>query len=178
MHEFIHNEGRSGHVSRILHKRDKRIEDNDIGQKNNHTPHTTDDAVDQQIFQRPIGHPAAKQIPQLSNQPFNPVHRVLSQTECRFKSNPQKQEKQRQPQILMGKYRIEFRRCKRKMNPGAQRLFQRPRNKSVTRIGERRFGILFQQFFDVTTFLISPGNDIGIFRQMTDRLFYIFVSLQ
>ena len=45
MHQFVHNECRTGHIARILHERDEGIENQNLGQEHDDGSHTANDAV-------------------------------------------------------------------------------------------------------------------------------------
>ena len=50
MHQLIDNKGDTGHVTGIFHQGDEQKQDQDIRQKYDHTPHTPDDPVDNEII--------------------------------------------------------------------------------------------------------------------------------
>ena len=56
MHQLIHDEGRACHIARIFHQRNEEEQDQDVGQKDDHSPYSADDAVDDQVAQRSFGH--------------------------------------------------------------------------------------------------------------------------
>lgn len=50
MHNLIHDKGGTCHIAQVFHQRNKEVEDEDVGQKDDDTSHTTDNAVYQQIL--------------------------------------------------------------------------------------------------------------------------------
>ncbi|MPM40749.1 hypothetical protein SDC9_87397 [bioreactor metagenome] len=178
MHQFIHDERCPGHVSRIFHKRDKRVQYHNVRQKNNNTPHSADNAVYQQILEWSFRHIYTNQIPCLGHNPLNPLHRISSKPECSFKHYPQKDKEKREPQIFIRQDSIEHSSFIFEFCFFAQCLFECSCNKSIPGIGKGRLWVFFQQSFDIFPFLVSTSQKLLAFIVLTNSIFYLFIPLQ
>ena len=101
MHDFIHDKGSPGHISRVFHKRDEGIEDQDIGQEDDDTAHTADDSVDQQVFQRTFRHIGTHQVADLLYDPLDALHRIVAQAEGGFKHDPHEKQENGEAQYFV-----------------------------------------------------------------------------
>ena len=63
MHYFIHDKSCTSHISGIFHKGNKEIKDQDVRQKDDHPAYSTNNAIYQHIFQRPLAHMIIDQTP-------------------------------------------------------------------------------------------------------------------
>ena len=88
VHHLVHDESRSCHVTRIFHKCDEQVENDDVGQKNDHPSHPADNTFDKKVFQRTVCHVRTNEISCCSHQPFNTLHGIFAQPECGFKHKP------------------------------------------------------------------------------------------
>ena len=56
VHEFINYEGSAGHVAGILHYGDEEVQNEDVGEEHEYTPHTRNYAVHQKVFEPAFHH--------------------------------------------------------------------------------------------------------------------------
>ena len=57
VHQLVHEEGASGHVSAVFEERESKEENENVGQKDDDAAHAADDAVDDKAFEsvhRPV----------------------------------------------------------------------------------------------------------------------------
>ena len=79
VHQLVHDEGSTGHISRVLHEGDEGVEDEYLGQEYDDGAHAAYDAVDEHGLQRPVAHVTGNEIAQPFEAPLYPVHRVLAE---------------------------------------------------------------------------------------------------
>ena len=56
VHQLIHDEGSTRHITTVFHVRDEEIEDENLWKEDDNGSHTTNDSVDKHVFHRTIGH--------------------------------------------------------------------------------------------------------------------------
>ena len=49
MHELVHDEGSTGHISTILKERNEEVEDDDLREEDDYAPDTSDDTIDDEV---------------------------------------------------------------------------------------------------------------------------------
>ena len=81
VHEFINYECCAGHVAGILHYGDEKVQNEDVGEEHEYTPHTRNYAVHQKVFEPAFHHHGRNQVSELAHQPIYPVHRILPESE-------------------------------------------------------------------------------------------------
>ena len=77
VHQLVHDKGGAGHIAAVLHKGDEEIQNQDVGQENEHRAHAGDDAVADEALQRSVAHDASHHVAQPAEQRLQPIHRVL-----------------------------------------------------------------------------------------------------
>ena len=110
VHQFIHNKGRSRHISRVLHKRYKQIENQDVRQEHRNRPHTSDDTIDDKVTQWPITHHTADHLTQPAEARLNPLLRICTQSKGTPEHHKHYQQKERNTQIFMCYDTVNYRR--------------------------------------------------------------------
>ena len=85
MHKPVHNEGRTGHISRIFKKGYEQVEYQYVREEDQHAAHSSDDAVHHQILQPAVGHRSGHKGGEILHYPFYPPHRMLADSECGVK---------------------------------------------------------------------------------------------
>ena len=106
VHQLVHDEGSAGHVARVLHQRDEKVEYQDLWQEDDDAAHTAYDTVDEHRLQRTFGHRPANKVPQPVDTFFYPVHGVLSQYEGGLKHQEEQQEEDGESQILVREHTV------------------------------------------------------------------------
>ena len=81
VHQFVYDEGRAGHIAGILHYGDEEIQNEDVGEEHEYTPHTRNYAVHQKVLQPAVHHHGSNQVSELAHQPVYPVHWILPESE-------------------------------------------------------------------------------------------------
>ena len=102
VHQLIHNESRTSHIARILHKRDEEIEDEDVGQEYGNAAHTTHNAIYDHIPQSPLGHNAPQPLAQPTKGTLNPLLWIAAEREGCPEHQPHKQNEERKTEPLVG----------------------------------------------------------------------------
>ena len=149
VHEAVHDEGGPGHISRIFHETDEEEENEDVGQKDNHSAHTADDAVGYQVLERAVVHQAADEAAELRHGAFDHVHRVLAQIERALEHQPDEEKEQRDAHEAVGQDAVDALRAARaRVGAGGRRvgLFERAGDEAVARVGEERFEVGVEDF--------------------------------
>ena len=106
VHHLIHNEGGTGKIARVLHKRDKEVEYHNIRQEYNHATHTSDYAVANHIFQYTIGQPTLEQPSDKRHTLLNPLLWIGPEAECAVEHQPHHKDKDRVGQHAMRNHSI------------------------------------------------------------------------
>ena len=88
VHYAVHNKRCARHIAGIFQERNKRIQNHNVGQKNNHAADATDYAVDNHIFYRTFGQTVAQHRANPLHEVVNPIHRILPDFERRPKHKP------------------------------------------------------------------------------------------
>ena len=102
VHEFVHDEGSTRHVARILKQGNKEIKNEDVGQENDDTAHTTDDAVAYQALQGSFRHIGSREFTDLPHQPVDGLHGIFAQHKRGLEDEEEHKEKQGKTQITVG----------------------------------------------------------------------------
>ena len=82
VHNLIHNEGCTSHVAAVLHPGDESVEDHNVGQEDDDTTYTADYAVDDEVLEWSVSHPAAHSLAEPLHCGIYPIHGVLADVEC------------------------------------------------------------------------------------------------
>ncbi len=82
VHQLVHNEGGTRHISRILHKRNAEIQNEYVRQKHYHPADSADNAVCHHILKRPVVHKLVDNIAEPPYRALYPFHRVLPEHKC------------------------------------------------------------------------------------------------
>ena len=179
MHDLIHDEGRTSHITRILHPRDEGIEYHDVRQEHNHTTHSGQNAVHQQVFQRSVAHVAADQVAQPTHSAVYPVHWVLSQSEGTEEREEHQGHEDGESQITVRHKGVNpFRQHPLVHGLLLETLFQRPLHKSVFGICDGTLRVVLQFLFDFLLTAVTLLDDfVGIGQHLHDTL-HLTVVLQ
>ena len=78
MHKPVHNEGRTGHISRIFKKGYEQVEYQYVREEDQHAAHTSDDSVHHKVLQPAVCHRRGNKGREVPDQPLDPPHRVLA----------------------------------------------------------------------------------------------------
>ncbi len=178
VHHLVHDEGRAGHIARVLHEGDEEVEDDDVGQEDDHASHAADDAIHDQVLERSLRHVASEEVSQLCHQPFDPPHGVAAQTEGGLEHHPEEEEEERESKIFVCDQGVNQLRAIGDEGLLTECLFQSSRNKTVAGVGEGRFGILAQQLLNVESFFVPACEDCAVVRQSAQALLHLFVTFQ
>ena len=81
VHQLIHDEGCTSHISRILHIRDEEIENQNLWQEHDHGTYTTNHTIYQHILHWSVRHRIADELAQPCHAVLNPSLRNLAQNE-------------------------------------------------------------------------------------------------
>ena len=163
VHYLVHNECRTGHIAGILHEGYEQIEDKDIGQKDDNSPHTAYDAVHDEVFQRAVGHNPPQPCSQRTDTMLYPLHRVCAEHECRLEHHPHDEEKYRISPHLMGDDGInDIRRLLLLVRSRRIGLLQGARYETVFLIGDGRLDVLSQLFLDTFHLPVAQTGPLGI----------------
>ena len=81
MHQLIHDEGSTSHISRILHIRDEEIQNQNLWQEYDDRTYTTNHTIYQHILYWSIRHCIADELAQPCHAVLNPSLRNLAQYE-------------------------------------------------------------------------------------------------
>ena len=92
VHQPVHYEGGTSHISGIFQKGDEQIQKHDVREEDKHASHTAYDSVSHQILQPAIMHCGADKRTELLHQPLDPPHRILSEDKGTVKDQIQKEE--------------------------------------------------------------------------------------
>ena len=112
MHDFIHDKGCTCHVAGIFHKGNKKVEQQDIGQEDNYASYTTNDSVNNQVFQRARTQEGFCSLCNKSHEPFDGLLRVFSQYKGSFEHDVQKDEENGESPETVGHDAV-YHSCKR-----------------------------------------------------------------
>ena len=112
MHELVHDERGSRHISRIFQKRDEHIEYQYVRKEDQHAADASDDTVDDKILKPSCAHGRCDKGAYLLHQPFYPLHRILTEQECTLENQVKQEEEYRESQPFVGDERIDLvRKC-------------------------------------------------------------------
>ena len=178
MHYLVHDEGSAGHIARVLHEGDKEVEDDDVGQEDDHASHAADDAIHDQVLERSLRHITSEEVTQLCHQPFDPPHGVAAQAEGGLEHDPEEKEEEREAKVFMCDQCVDQFRFVGKLRFFSEGLFQPPGDKAVAGVGEGRLGIFAQQLLDVESFLVPACEDRHVARQAAQSLLHLFITFQ
>ena len=81
VHQLIHDEGGTSHISRILHIRDEEIQNQYLWQEYDDRTNTTNHTIYQHILYRSVRHRIADELAQPCHAVLNPSLRNLAQHE-------------------------------------------------------------------------------------------------
>ena len=106
VHDFVHDEGGTGHVARVFEQGDEEVENHDVGQEDQNAPHAGDDAVGHQVFQDALGHVGGNPAAELAHEPFNPLHGIFAKGERALEDEVEKEKEQGLIDDIQAKYTI------------------------------------------------------------------------
>ena len=181
MHQTIHDEGRAGHISRILQQRNEEIQQQDVRQEDKHTADSADDAVYRQILQPSVRHYHGNEGTELGHDPLYPLHRILSYHECAAEYQIQKHKEQRKGQPLIcheGIYPV------RQRVPSAFSLIRlvcfryRSLDEGVFCVHEGRLHGIVENALYPAVFLEAGSDDLVPVGQAFHHLLYLLVTLE
>ena len=181
MHQFVHDEGRPGHISGVLHQGNKEIQNQDVGQENQDASGTGDEAVYHQVFQPAVRHDGAHALAQFAHQPVYPVHRVLPQGEGRLENHVQEQDEDGEGQPAVRYQRIDL------VGPGTARplrdvrlvhLGQGTLHKGIFCIDDGALGPHAQQLLQALLLLETGGDQFIATGPLLQDPVHLFVVLQ
>ena len=81
VHQFIHDEGCTSHISRILHIRNEEIQNQNLWQEYDDRTYTTNHTIYQHILYRSVRHCGTDEFSQPCHAVLNPSLRNLAQYE-------------------------------------------------------------------------------------------------
>ena len=87
MHKPVHNESRTGHISRIFKKGYEQVEYQYVREEDQHAAHTSDDSVHHKVLQPAVCHRRGNKSRKVLDQSLDPPHRVLTDCECGVEHN-------------------------------------------------------------------------------------------
>ena len=179
MHKLVHNESGPCHISRILHKGDEQIQDQNIGQEDYDTARSSDDSVYNQVFQRSVAHHCGDSVTQCPHNGFQPCLRICPQCICGVKHQPHEQKEYRETEDFVSYNRIyNLAAFVLLFDPGYEGLLQRSRDKTVFLIGYGAFRILTQLFFYPFRSGIAHFCPFGIVFRLAENLIQLPVVFQ
>lgn len=163
MHHAIHDERGARQVARVLHERDEQVEDHDVGQEDDDRPHAADDAVDQEVAQRPRGQQRVHAAADPSHERVDPLLRVGAEAECAPEHQPHQEKEDREaPQLVRHEGVDQLRGRGLFAFPRGVGLLERPLNEPVFLVGESRLDILAQGFGDAFGLAVADLRPLGV----------------
>ena len=102
VHDLVHDEGRTCHVARVFHERDEAVENENLRQEDDDGSHTSDDTVDEHVFQRSFGHQRIQPVAQVSYARLYPVHGILAEREGGLEHEPHHGNEERNAHVAVG----------------------------------------------------------------------------
>ena len=107
VHQLIHDEGGTGHVAGVLHDGKEEIENQYVGQEDEHAAHSCYYSVHKYILQPAILHEGSHEVPELADEPVDPVHRVVAQGEGRLEDQVEDDKEYRKGRPFVGDHRVD-----------------------------------------------------------------------
>ena len=179
VHHAVHDERRAGQVARILHERDEEVKDHNVGQEDDHSPHAADDAVDQQVAERPRGQQRVRRAADPSHQRVDPLLRIGSEAERAPEHEPHQREEDRESPQLVRHEGVDHGRRRHLLAPsGGEGLLQRTLDESVFLVGEGRFDILAQLPGDAPGLAVADFGPHSVTLAAAEALFGLPVALE
>ena len=90
MHESVHDEGRTRHVSGVFQQRNEQVQEHDVRQEDKHAADAAYDTVNDKVLEPSVRHHRSDEGREVRHQPLDPAHRILSQYECTVEYQIQK----------------------------------------------------------------------------------------
>src|SRR3712207_5989545 len=179
MHNFIHNKGGAGHISRIFHQRNTKIENENVGEKDNHTPYSSYNSIDDHILQRSVVHVSAHKVSKLLNHPYNSLHRVLAQYESSLKHQEHEKKKNGISPETMRYNRVDHLGGLLLLQMVvSESLFQSSADKSIFGICYSRFAFFTVCLFISFRHFIAHSDNFVAIGQLKYQPLYILIILQ
>ena len=181
MHQTVHDEGRAGHISRILEQRNEEIQQQDVRQEDKHAADSADDAVHRQILQPSVRHYHGNEGTELGHYPLYPLHRILPYHESTAEYQIQKHKEQRKGQPPVGHEGIY---PVRQRVPSAFSLIRlicfryRALDEGVFCVHEGRLHGIVEYALDPSMLLEAGGDDLVSVGQAFHHLLYLPVALE
>ena len=92
MHQLVHHKGGPGHIPAVLEDGDDEIEDEDIGQEDDHGAHTADDTIGNEVLEYARGHVLPYELTYPAHEVVYPVHGILPDLEGGLEHEEQDEE--------------------------------------------------------------------------------------
>ncbi len=165
----------------VLHQGNKEIQNQDVGQEDQDASGTGNEAVYHQVFQPAVRHDGPHTFAELAHQPFNPVHRILPQGECRLENHIQEKDENGEGQPAVRHQRIDL------VGPGTARplrdvrlvhLGQGTLHKGIFGIDDGTLGPHAQQLLQALLLLETRGDQLIATRPLLQDPVHLFVVLQ
>ena len=173
MHQLVHDKRRPGHVAAVLHQGNEQVQDHDVRQEHQYAADPGDHAVDQQVLQPAVPEEGADEIPETPDEPFDPVHRVLSERKGRPEHHVQQHDENREcrPPVREGPAGTVFHVAVVGFGQGAL-------DEGVFRIDDGRFGVGAEEFPDARGFFVAGGGEFRGIGQGGEQFFDVAVVFQ
>ena len=108
MHEPVHDECGTGHISGILEKGYEQIEYQDVGKENKDASHSADYSIHDKILQPSVRHDRGHECPEMADHPFYPLHRIFTYDKGSVKHKVEHEEEYREGCPFVRHYRIDL----------------------------------------------------------------------
>ena len=181
VHELVHYERCSGHIARILHQGDEKVEDQDVGEEHEYASHSGDDAVHHQVLEPSFMHERSDSVPEPAHKGVYPFHRIVPEGECGVEHKVKEDHENGESRPFVGHHGVypvgEAAFCPVRLFTGIC-LGESPLDEGVFGIHDGGFGIISQQSSQPLLLFAACGGNLPAAVERPDNALHILVVFQ
>ena len=179
MHQFIHNKCCTSHISRILHQRDKQIENQDIRQEHRNRTYTANDTINDKVSKRSVAHQTTNRLAKPRKSSLNPLLRICTQSKGTPEHNKHNKQEERNTKIFVRHDAVD-KRCIAVIISATRRicLCQSTLDKTILFVGHGTLHIFAQSRLDTSNSSISLRLPLREMLSLRQQLLNTIISLK